>query len=111
MAEASPILICEGLLACRFEEQGFGWQSAEGEGLLLAGSPRLHVVLHAAEQHVDLKPSLAEMLKQSLGKRAVQPIAVLRHRPSLAGDEHAGFRLDARETAADRILAAKGFSR
>src|SRR5262249_3492350 len=101
MAEASPamtILICEGLLACRFEEQGFGRQSAVGEGLLLAGSPRLHVVMHAAEQHVDLKPSLAEMLKQALGKRAVQPIAVLP--PSVLGRRRAR-RLQARR-ARDR---------
>src|SRR5262249_48530222 len=103
MAEASPaitILICEGLFACRFEEQGFGRQSPVGEGLLLAGSPRLYVVMHAAEQHVDLSSSRL----WANGLFSPSPSC---HRPSLAGDEHAGFRLDARETAADRAYGAR----
>jgi hypothetical protein len=49
------------------------------------------------------------MLKQALGKRAMQPIAVLVNLSVLGGvgDEHAGLRLDAGEAAADRAGRAR----
>jgi hypothetical protein len=68
-----------------FKEQGFGRQRTIVKGLLLSGSPRLYIVMHAAEQHVDLEPRLTEMLKQALGKRAIQPIAVLVNLSVLGG--------------------------
>jgi hypothetical protein len=74
----------EARLVGGLEEEGFCGQRTVGKGLLLAVGPCLHVIMHAAEQHVDLEPRLAEMLEQALGKRPVQPIAVLSNLPSLA---------------------------
>ena len=74
-----------GRLLPGLEIQGLGRQRAIGEGDLLAAGAGLDVVMHAAEQHVDLKPRLVEIFEQAFGERAVGSIAVLRHLPVFGG--------------------------